>query len=391
MTEDTILEVQNLSTTFTRGGLTLPALRDVSFKVGKGEVLGLVGESGSGKSVTLRSVLGLARRYGEVTGRVNWQGMDLTTMTEREMRGIRGREIAMIFQEPMTSLNPLLTVGQQLTETLKAHTDLNRKARKDRAIEMLDLVGIPAAASRLSDYPHQFSGGMRQRVMIAIALAVGPQLLLADEPTTALDVTIQAQILDLILKLSQDMDMGVILVTHDLGVVAQTCDRVAVMYAGRIVEQGAVRQVLKAPRHPYTVGLMQSVPEGVAPRTQLYSVPGTPPSLAALPAGWPLPRAVPLRGRAAPPNGRSCKTSGRGGIWPVSIRLRRNRACKKRRARHERDRSRGRQRHLGLPNLAQPVGRGEPPSGQGGAGAERGVTGPAKGRDTGRCGRIRLR
>jgi len=285
MTEDTILEVQNLSTTFTRGGLTLPALRDVSFNVGKGEVLGLVGESGSGKSVTLRSVLGLARRYGEVTGRVNWQGMDLTTMTEREMRGIRGREIAMIFQEPMTSLNPLLTVGQQLTETLKAHTELNRKARKDRAIEMLDLVGIPAAASRLSDYPHQFSGGMRQRVMIAIALAVGPQLLLADEPTTALDVTIQAQILDLILKLSQDMDMGVILVTHDLGVVAQTCDRVAVMYAGRIVEQGAVRQVLKAPRHPYTVGLMQSVPEGVAPRTQLYSVPGTPPSLAALPAG----------------------------------------------------------------------------------------------------------
>ena len=285
MREDTILEVQNLSTTFTRGGLTLPALRDVSFKVGKGEVLGLVGESGSGKSVTLRSVLGLARRYGEVTGRVNWQGMDLTTMTEREMRGIRGREIAMIFQEPMTSLNPLLTVGQQLTETLKAHTDLNRKARKDRAIEMLDLVGIPAAASRLSDYPHQFSGGMRQRVMIAIALAVGPQLLLADEPTTALDVTIQAQILDLILKLSQDMDMGVILVTHDLGVVAQTCDRVAVMYAGRIVEQGAVRQVLQAPRHPYTVGLMQSVPEGVAPRTQLYSVPGTPPSLAALPAG----------------------------------------------------------------------------------------------------------
>ena len=280
-----ILEVQGLSTTFHRGGVTLPALRDVSFNVGKGEVLGLVGESGSGKSVTLRSVLGLARRYGEVTGQVRWQGQDLTGLSEREMRHIRGREIAMIFQEPMTSLNPLLTVGRQLTETLKAHTDLNRRARKDRAIEMLDLVGIPAAASRLSDYPHQFSGGMRQRVMIAIALAVGPQLLLADEPTTALDVTIQAQILDLILKLSQDMDMGVILVTHDLGVVAQTCDRVAVMYAGRIVEQGAVRQVLKGPRHPYTVGLMQSVPEGVAPRTQLYSVPGTPPSLAALPQG----------------------------------------------------------------------------------------------------------
>jgi len=168
-----ILEVQGLSTTFHRGGVTLPALRDVSFNVGKGEVLGLVGESGSGKSVTLRSVLGLARRYGEVTGQVRWQGEDLTGLSEREMRHIRGREIAMIFQEPMTSLNPLLTVGRQLTETLKAHTDLNRRARKDRAIEMLDLVGIPAAASRLNDYPHQFSGGMRQRVMIAIALAVG--------------------------------------------------------------------------------------------------------------------------------------------------------------------------------------------------------------------------
>ncbi|NDW54647.1 ABC transporter ATP-binding protein [Aliiroseovarius sp. PrR006] len=286
MTNDMpILEVRDLCTTFSRGGVALPAVRDVSFNVGKGEVLGLVGESGSGKSVTLRSILGLSRRYGDVTGDVRWMGQDISRMPERKLRQIRGRDIAMIFQEPMTSLNPLLTVGMQLTETLKAHTDLGRAARRDRAIEMLDHVGIPSAASRLEEYPHQFSGGMRQRVMIAIALAANPKLLLADEPTTALDVTIQAQILDLILSLADELHMGVILVTHDLGVVAQTCENVAVMYAGRIVEQGSVRQVLRTPRHPYTVGLMRSVPQDVPPRTQLYSVPGTPPSLEALPAG----------------------------------------------------------------------------------------------------------
>ncbi|MGB3313160.1 MAG: ABC transporter ATP-binding protein [Albidovulum sp.] len=285
MARDTILEVKNLSTTFHRGGRPLPAVQDVSFDLGRGEVLGLVGESGSGKSVTLRSLLGLSRRYGDVKGDVLWNGRNIAALPERQLRPIRGREIAMIFQEPMTSLNPLLTVGMQLTETLKAHTSLSRSERKARAIEMLDLVGIPSAASRLGDYPHQFSGGMRQRVMIAIALAAEPKLLLADEPTTALDVTIQAQILDLILSLAREFDMGVILVTHDLGVVAQTCDRVAVMYAGRIVEEGTVRDVLRAPCHPYTVGLMRSVPEDVTPRTPLYSVPGTPPSLDALPRG----------------------------------------------------------------------------------------------------------
>ena len=286
MTDNTpILEVNNLCTTFQRGGVMLPAVRDVSLTVRKGEVLGLVGESGSGKSVTLRSILGLSRRYGDVTGEIRWMGEDISAYSERKMQSIRGRDIAMIFQEPMTSLNPLLTVGMQLTETLKAHTKLNRTERRKRAIEMLDHVGIPSAASRLTDYPHQFSGGMRQRVMIAIALAANPKLLLADEPTTALDVTIQAQILDLILSLAKELDMGVVLVTHDLGVVAQTCENVAVMYAGRIVEQGAVRQVLRDPCHPYTVGLMRSVPQDVQPRTQLYSVPGTPPSLERLPAG----------------------------------------------------------------------------------------------------------
>ena len=280
-----LLQVSKLCTTFTAGGASIPAVRDVDFILNKGEVLGLVGESGSGKSVTLRSILGLSRRYGTTTGEVQWRGDNLVSAPESQLRHIRGGEIAMIFQEPMTSLNPLLTVGLQIDETLKAHTDMTATERKKRAVEMLDLVGIPAASSRLAEYPHQFSGGMRQRVMIAIALAARPKLLLADEPTTALDVTIQAQILDLILSLAKDFDMGVILVTHDLGVVAQTCDQVAVMYAGRIVEEGAVRDVLKAPQHPYTVGLMRSVPQNVPPRTPLYSIPGTPPSLLNLPKG----------------------------------------------------------------------------------------------------------
>ena len=198
-----LLQVSKLSTTFTAGGASIPAVRDVDFTLNKGEVLGLVGESGSGKSVTLRSILGLSRRYGTTTGEVLWRGDNLVSAPESRLRTIRGGEIAMIFQEPMTSLNPLLTVGLQIDETLKAHTEMSAAERKKRAVEMLDLVGIPAASSRLSEYPHQFSGGMRQRVMIAIALAARPKLLLADEPTTALDVTIQAQILDLILSLAR--------------------------------------------------------------------------------------------------------------------------------------------------------------------------------------------
>ncbi|MFN7165723.1 MAG: ABC transporter ATP-binding protein [Pannonibacter sp.] len=289
------LEVSNLSVTFPVGAATLPAVRDVSFTVAPGEVLGLVGESGSGKSVTLRSILGLTRRYGQIEGAVRWKGQDLLAMNEPALRRVRGREIAMIFQEPMTALNPLLPVGLQITESLKAHTSLSRSERKARAIEMLDMVGIPAAASRLDNYPHQFSGGMRQRVMIAIALAVRPRLLLADEPTTALDVTIQAQILDLILALARDFDMGVILVTHDLGVVAQTCDRVAVMYAGRVVEEGSVHDVLRAPLHPYTIGLMRSVPQDVAPRSRLYTIPGTPPGLLHLPPGCAFEPRCPVR------------------------------------------------------------------------------------------------
>ncbi len=280
-----LLSVKNLCTSFHVGGKQLKAVDEVSFDLAPGEILGIVGESGSGKSITLRSIMGLSRRYGEVTGRVMWQGENLVAKPERELRKIRGKDIAMIFQEPMSSLNPLLTVGVQIIENLVAHTTMDKKARQARAIELLELVGIPDASRRLDDYPHQFSGGMRQRVMIAIALASDPKLLLADEPTTALDVTIQKQILKLILDLSKELGMSVILVTHDLGVAAQTCDRLAVMYGGKLVEKGETRDVLRNPLHRYTLGLLQSVPENVEPRTQLFSLPGTPPSLMNLPKG----------------------------------------------------------------------------------------------------------
>ena len=282
---DPILSVRNLRTSFTKQGRDLTAVNDVSFDLAPGEILGIVGESGSGKSITLRSIIGIIRPQGRTEGEVLWKGRDLIPMNERQLRRIRGREIAMIFQEPMSSLNPLLTVGLQIMENLKTHTGLDRPGRVKRAIELLDLVGIPDARSRLEDYPHQFSGGMRQRVMIAIALASNPELLLADEPTTALDVTIQDQILRLIQDLRRELNMAVILVTHDLGVVAQSCDRVAVMYGGRLVETGPVADILKRPHHPYTLGLLQSVPQDQPPRTPLFSIDGTPPALDRMPEG----------------------------------------------------------------------------------------------------------
>ena len=254
--EDSLLEVSGLTTRFRTARGTLTAVDGVSLELRPAEILGLVGESGSGKSVTLRSILGLVRPPGSVSGRVSWRGEDLIAMSERRRRGVRGAQIAMIFQEPMTALNPVLPVRVQIEENLKAHTRLDARARSARAVELLELVGIPAAARRLDDYPHQFSGGMRQRAMIAIALASEPRLLLADEPTTALDVTIQDQILKLILDLRARLGMSVILVTHDLGVVAQSCDRMAVMYAGRIVETGPVVDVFARPRHAYTLGLL---------------------------------------------------------------------------------------------------------------------------------------
>jgi oligopeptide transport system ATP-binding protein len=295
-----VLDVRHLRTEFGPRERPLVAVDDVSFQVGQGEILGLVGESGSGKSITLRSILGIIRPRGRVAGEILWNGHDLVPLDEARLRRIRGREIAMIFQEPMSSLNPLLTVGLQIQENLVAHTDLDAKARKVRAIELLDLVGIPGARNRLDDFPHEFSGGMRQRVMIAIALASNPKLLLADEPTTALDVTIQDQILRLIQSLSRDLGMAVILVTHDMGVVAETCDRVAVMYGGRLCEVGTTTDVIADARHPYSLGLLRSIPRDVAPRTPLYSIPGAPPALNALPPGCAFSARCPVAGRECP-------------------------------------------------------------------------------------------
>ena len=282
---EALLSVRDLRVTFgsARGALT--AVDGVDLDVRPGEVLGIAGESGSGKSVTLRAILGLVRQPGQVSGQVFWRGRDLRTLPEGQLRKVRGGEIGIIFQEPMTALNPVLTVGMQILENLKEHTHLDGAARKKRAIELLDHVGIPAAQSRLDDYPHQFSGGMRQRAMIAIALASNPKLLLADEPTTALDVTIQDQILKLILRLRSEMNLSVVLVTHDLGVIAQTCDRLAVMYAGRVVETGPVTALFREPRHAYTLGLLNSVPRADLARQPLSSISGQPPLLFQLPPG----------------------------------------------------------------------------------------------------------
>ena len=272
-----LLSLRGLRASFPAPGGSVAVVDGVDLDVMPGEVLGLVGESGSGKSMTLRSVMRLVRSPGRVEGRLLWRGRDLLSLSEPAMRGVRGREIGMVFQEPISALNPVLTVGQQIGESLAAHTDLDRAGRRRRAVELLDLVGIPAAGQRLGDYPHQFSGGMRQRAMIAVALASNPALLLADEPTTALDVTIQDQILRLILRLRDTLGMAVILVTHDLGVVAQSCDRIAVMYAGRIAEVGGVGEVFAAPRHAYTLGLLRSVPDAGEARQKLRPIGGAPP------------------------------------------------------------------------------------------------------------------
>ena len=280
-----LLAVRGLKVSFVTPRATLAAVDGIDFDVAPGEVLGLAGESGSGKSLTLRALLRLVRPPGRVEGEIRWRGRDLLRLSEAAMHKVRGGEIGMIFQEPMTALNPVLSVGLQIRENLEEHGDLNAAGRRARAIELLDHVGIPAAASRVDDFPHQFSGGMRQRAMIAIALASAPQLLLADEPTTALDVTIQDQILKLILRLRRELNMSVVLVTHDLGVIAQTCDRLAVMYAGRVVETGPVTEIFRKPRHAYTLGLLNSVPRAGIMRQPLASIPGQPPLLSDLPRG----------------------------------------------------------------------------------------------------------
>ena len=279
-----LLEVENLQTHFRTPDGINRAVDGVSFEVREGETLALVGESGCGKSVTALSILRLIPEPpGKIAGAIRLQGRDLLRLSDRAMRDIRGNDISMIFQEPMTSLNPVLTIGRQLGETLRLHHGISRKAAERRALEMLDLVGIPEPRRRLADYPHRLSGGMRQRVMIAIALACDPKLLIADEPTTALDVTIQAQILDLMKDLKRRMDAAIVLITHDLGVVAEVAERVMVMYAGRKVEEAPVRDLFRTPRHPYTQGLLGAVPKlgsslgGAVAR--LAEIPGLVPSV----------------------------------------------------------------------------------------------------------------
>ncbi len=276
-----LLSVRNLT---VRIGPATP-VEEVGFDIGSGEVLGLVGESGSGKSLTLRSILRLLPQVAHMSGQILWRGRDLTALPEAELRALRGREIAIVFQEPMAALDPVLTVGLQITESLSEHLGLRGRAARARAVEMLDLVGIPDARRSVSSYPREFSGGMRQRAMIAIALAAGPKLLLADEPTTALDVTIQDQILKLLLRLRTELSMSVVLVTHDLGIVAETCDRVAVLYSGRIMETGSVETIFSRPAHAYTLGLINSIPQAKNAREHLASIPGAPPDPLDLPPG----------------------------------------------------------------------------------------------------------
>lgn len=274
-----LLSVEDLGVTFTTPQGSVRAVDGVSLEVKAGEVFGLVGESGSGKSVTLRAIGRLLHGNATVTGRVRWMGKDVLAATPDRLRAIRGAGIGMVFQEPMAALNPVLTVGLQIEESLAAHTDLTRTQRRARAAELLGLVGIPSPAERLGQFTHEFSGGMRQRAMIAIALAAAPKLLLADEPTTALDVTIQDQVLKLLLRLVDELGMALVLVTHDLGVVAETCDQMAVMYAGRICEQGPAAAVFGHPRHAYTDALLRSMPGGGPARGMLLSIPGQPPRL----------------------------------------------------------------------------------------------------------------
>jgi oligopeptide/dipeptide ABC transporter ATP-binding protein len=273
-----LLSVEDLEVRFWTGRGIIHAVNGVSFDVAPGETLGIVGESGCGKSVTSLALLGILPRAGRVTnGSARFEGRDLIGLSDEELRTIRGKDIAMIFQDPMTSLNPVLTIGRQIREALETHFDMDKDEANRRSGQLLDHVGIPSANARLRDYPHQFSGGMRQRAMIAMALACEPKVLIADEPTTALDVTIQAQILNLLRELVAERDTALILITHDLGVVAGMCERVNVMYAGMFVETGSAEQVFARPRHPYTLGLLQSVPRlDAARKTALQPIEGSP-------------------------------------------------------------------------------------------------------------------
>lgn len=273
------MEVKGLKTSFFTDEGEVPAVNRVDFQIYPGEILGVVGESGCGKSVTSLSIMGLVPSPpGKITeGEILFKGENLVKASEKRMRQIRGNEIAMIFQEPMTSLNPVFTIGNQLIEAIRIHQKLSKKAAKKRAVEYLKLVGLPRAEQLIDEYPHQLSGGMRQRVMIALAMCCEPELLIADEPTTALDVTIQAQILELMKEINRKTGTSIMMITHDLGVVAEICDRMIVMYAGKIVEEGKVSEIFKKPKHPYTSGLIRSVPDVREKKERLYSIPGNVP------------------------------------------------------------------------------------------------------------------
>ena len=284
----TLMKVSGLATQFFTEDGIVKAVDGIEYDLEEGETLGLVGESGCGKSVSALSVLRLIPNPpGRIVGgEVMFEGQDLLKLSEEDMRHIRGNRISMVFQEPMTSLNPILTIGRQITEPLELHMGMTQQQAEDRAIELLGLVGIPDAAARINDYPHQFSGGMRQRVMIAMALSCSPKLLIADEPTTALDVTIQAQVLELMQRAAKEVGASLIVITHNLGVVARYADRVNVMYAGKIIERGTAEEIYKNPKHPYTVGLLQSVPRLDEPRREkLNPIEGMPPDLVDLPPG----------------------------------------------------------------------------------------------------------
>ncbi len=284
--KEKILDVRHLRTEFVTEGKSLTTVNDVSFSVKQGEIFGIIGESGSGKSVTCRSIIGLLKDKGCVTGgEILYKGIDLRKLKPKEMQKIRGSEIGMIFQEPMTTLNPVVTIGKQITEAIREK--MTKREKTERAIELMRLVGIPSPEERINAYAHQFSGGMRQRAMIAIALASGPELLLADEPTTALDVTIQYQIIHLLKELRHKIGMSMIFVTHDLGVASQLCDRIAVMYAGRIMEIAPAREIFMNPKHPYTYGLMRAVPSIYRKGEKLYSIEGTQPTPGSLSEGCP--------------------------------------------------------------------------------------------------------
>ena len=290
MTTEPLLKVINLKTYFFTDEGVVKAVDDVDLEIYKGETLGIVGESGCGKSVTALSILRLIPSPpGKIVGgQILFRGQELLKLSNSEMRKIRGNEISMIFQEPMTSLNPVFTIGNQIAEAIQLHQGLSKKASLEKAVDMLKLVGIPSPERRVKEYPHQLSGGMRQRAMIAMALSCNPSLLIADEPTTALDVTIQAQILDLMTNLKKDFDMAVMLITHDLGIIAETAARVVVMYAGKVVEEADVYSIFEDPKHPYTQGLLRSIPRpdlGMTKEARLQEIPGIVPSLAELPQG----------------------------------------------------------------------------------------------------------